>query len=173
MNNHNVYENGQFILNDEIIIDEKDVKQVKIEMDPYLLFPVMIQTEDGEERTTSQIVYAHTGEIEATREGIMQGQVRSTRSVHYLKENGIVKRELDLKHVHKVKLLASRKLRVLLHDGTQHEVLGEGNCLNKQDSMSCLVLREEEVPLVEFFDRPSELLNVMKKLKISVVSAMI
>ena len=49
----------------------------------------------------------------------MQGQVRSTRSVHYLKENGIVKRELDLKHVHKVKLLASRKLRVLLHDGTQ------------------------------------------------------
>ena len=60
MNNYNVYENGQFILNDGIIIDEKDVKQVKIEMDPYLLFPVMIKTEDGEERLTSQIVYAHT-----------------------------------------------------------------------------------------------------------------
>ncbi|WP_202589392.1 hypothetical protein, partial [Tetragenococcus koreensis] len=98
---------------------------------------------------------------------------RSTRSVHYLKEDGTVKRELDLKHVHKVKLLASRKLRILLHDGMQHEVLGEGNCLNKQDRMTRLVHREADVALVEFFDRPSALLNVMKKLKISVVSAMI
>lgn len=167
-----IFDGDAIILKDESSVPLKDIRRARIELHPYLLFPVKLEQADGSyEEEETAILYPHTVDRELDKGALVYGEKRPTRILHYVPyEGNRIVRKPDLRHPHTVKMLGYRELIIERQDGTEVRVDFDGNCYHIPQGVTTLLNGQEEVELEEFFDRPSELANIIKKAGIEVYS---
>ena len=167
-----VFDGTNLILSNQELIPLAEINRARLELKPYLLFPVEVVGPDGEyEETRMEIIYPHTVDREFGANQLVYGERRQTRIYHYLAEDThTVKRKPDLRHPHYVKTLGYRQLVLEKLDSNEVIVQIDGNCHHISPGVSELNSGQEVVQLVEFFDRPSEFANIIKKAGLEVYS---
>lgn len=165
-----LFDGEGIILKDNLRIPLIDIKRARIELHPYLVFSVKLEQEDGSfEEDEAAILYPHTIDRELDKGALVYGEKRPTRICHYVPygDHRII-RKPDLRHPHTVKMLGYRELIIEQVDGSETRVNFDGNCYHIPLGVRTFFNGQEEVPLEEFFDRPSELVNIIKKAGIEV-----
>lgn len=167
-----VFDGEHLLLSNHKLIPLKDVNRGCIELKPYLMFPVEMVGVDGEyEEIPMLIIYPHTSDREFGANQLVYGEVRQTRIHHFLIEgNNAVQRKTDLRKPHHVTTLGYRHLTLEMNDGQEIEVAIDGNCRHIAPGITQLYDGCNRIELIEFFDRPSEFVNIIKKAGIEVYS---
>ncbi len=167
-----LFDGEALILNDGSLVPLKEIRRARIELHPYLLFPVKMEQADGSyEEDEAAILYPHTVDRELDKGALVYGEKRPTRILHYVPYEGhMIVRKPDLRHPHTVKMLGYRELIIECMDGSEIRVDFDGNCYHVPQGVTTFLNGQEEVRLKEFFDRPSELANIIKKAGIEVYS---
>ncbi|MGY3748185.1 hypothetical protein ACWN8P_13080 [Vagococcus salmoninarum] len=160
------------ILKDKTHVLLKEIWRGRLELRPYLLFPVKSELADGElTDTETGILYPHTVDRELDKSQLVYGEKRPTRILHLIPFGGRkIIRKPDLRNPHSVKILGFRRLILEKLDGTEIQVDIDGNCYELPEGVDSLVNGREEQPLAPFYDRPSDLANIIKKAGIEVYS---
>lgn len=166
-----VFDGENILLSNGEKIPLKKIKQVKIVAAPYLVFQVFRQKNDCLEQTLMSVIYPCSSDKVYDKEQLILGEVRPTRSVHYFIEGSSqIKRKIDLKNPHKVKLTAHRDIVLELLDGEEKKVSFDGECMNRLEGINQIERDGEVVPAADFFDRASYILEVMKQQEVPVSS---
>lgn len=162
--NHLILANGEQVSLEEIT-------RIKIILEPYLVFPVFTLTEVERELSLMKVIYPYTANCEVSKEVLVTGEQRPTRSIHYIeKETHRVLRKIDLKSPNKVQLTGHRNIIIELKDGTKKKVSFDGNCMNRMEGIDVLEHQGIEEPLVDFFDRASFIIEIAKQRNIPMAS---
>ncbi|MGX6978307.1 hypothetical protein ACWN8V_03405 [Vagococcus elongatus] len=159
-----VFDGEHILLSNGKKIPLKKIRQVKIVVAPYLIFQVWRQKGDCFEQTLMKVIYPSSTEKGYDKEQLVQGEIRPTRSIHYFTEGSKqIKRKIDLKNPHKVKLTGHRNLILELLDGEEEKVSFDGDCMNRLEEITQIERDGAVVPVTDFFDRASYILEVIKK----------
>ena len=160
-----IFDGENLIVNHDERVPLSEITRGRLELRPYLLFPIETVNAAGElEECDCGILYPHTVEREYERYQLVYGEERSTRIYHLLEaEKQAIGRHTDIRHPHHVTTLGYRHLFLEMQDGSEIVVTIEGNCDHVPPQFTQLENGRTTVPLVAFFDRPSELANVIKK----------
>lgn len=160
-----VFENERLVLANGKKVSLTDIWRARIELVPYLLFPVTEEIEENVfEEGDGRILYPVTTDNYLNKGQMVYGESRTTRIGHFLSQGDTtIVRKPDLKNPHKVKTLGYRKLVLEMKDKTEIEVLFDGNSIELPELVTNLKQNDETTALVPFFDRPSEFINILKK----------
>lgn len=165
-----VFDGHNLLLKDGSRIPLNTVQRCRIEMLPYLQFPITIQDEvKGPIESDGRIIYPVTAENKHDNNDLVYGSVRQTRIGHFLdREMAQVVRKPDLKNPHQVTTLGYREITLEMKTGEEVTVQFDGNAIELPDEAKVMVNRHEKIPLEPFFDRPSHFINIIKKAGIEV-----
>ncbi|WP_275470715.1 hypothetical protein [Vagococcus proximus] len=160
-----VFENERLVLANGKKVSLTDIWRARIELIPYLLFPVTEEVEENVfEEGEGRILYPVTTDNYLNKGQMVYGESRTTRIGHFLYKGATeVVRKPDLKNPHKVKTLGYRKLVLEMKDKSEVDVVFDGNSIELPKSVTILKQSGEATALVPFFDRPSEFINILKK----------
>lgn len=160
-----VFDGIHLILQDGELVPLSEISRGRLELKPYLQFPVEVIGEDGEmEESEMEVLYPHTAETAYEKNELVYGTDRPTRIYHYLAEDTqTVVRKPDLRQPHHVKTLGYRHLVLEMKDGSEIVVDVEGNCRYRLPEVAGLDNGQEVLPLAEFYDRPSAFVDIIKK----------
>ena len=165
-----LFDGTNVLLKDHTEIPLTEIKKVRIEIEPYLLFPVCQETVSGSFiDIDTQIIYPYTVEKNVDKHQLVYGKKRQTRIMHYIAYgSNEIRRKPDLRRSHTVQLIGYRHVTLELKNRKEITVDFDGNCIIMPEEAIQLNDGQEIKPLVEFYDRPSELINVFKKAQIEV-----
>lgn len=160
-----VFDGENLILKDSTKVPLKEIKRCRIEMLPYLQFPITIQDESkGAIESEGRIIYPVTAETKHDNNELVYGSTRQTRIGHFLdREQKQVIRKPDLKHPHQVTTFGYREVTLEMKNEKEITVQFDGNVIDLPEEATVIVNRGEKIPLVPFFDRPSHFINIIKK----------
>lgn len=160
-----VFDGENLILRNRELVPLSEISRSRLELKPYLLFPVEVVGDDGEnEEIRMGILYPHTVDRELGTNKLVYGEVRQTRIYHFLDEGSSeIQRKPDLRKPHHVTTLGYRQLIIEMKDGTEIEVAIDGNCRYLAQGVTKLHNGPNLDDLEELFDRPSEFANIIKK----------
>ncbi|WEG74126.1 hypothetical protein [Vagococcus intermedius] len=165
-----VFDGENLILRDGKMIPLSTIQRCRIEMLPYLEFPITVQDDvKGTIESEGRIIYPVTADNKHENNDLVYGSVRQTRIGHFFnKETKAVIRKPDLKNPHQVTTLGYRKITLEMKNGEEIKVEFDGNGVELPEEATVIINRDEKIPLKPLFDRPSHFINIIKKSGIEV-----
>lgn len=168
-----VYDGTNIIISDEKKIPMEQVNKITIVLHAYWLFHVVTINENERERSLMKVIYPCTeGKEKFSNEALLAGQTRKTMSIHYLNdEKQTIERMLDLKNPTSVDLTGHRDIIIETYDGQKETVSFDGNAMNRLPNANYLHHEGKTEPLIDFYDRASDILKLAKQQGVKVVSS--